>query len=53
MQMLLFSWFFFFFGFCIVCIFLFFLSMRPKKNVTLCYMNVCVLIYLWFAKMKI
>lgn len=29
-----------------------FLSKRPK-NVTLCYMNVCVLIYLWFAKMKI
>lgn len=35
-----------------VCKF-FFLSKRPKKNVTLCYMNVCVLIYLWFAKMKI
>lgn len=33
----------------------FFLSKSPKKktNVTLCFMNVCVLIYLWFAKMKI
>lgn len=45
------SFFFFFSGFCTVCIF-FFLSKRPK-NVTLCFMNVCVLIYLWFAKMKI
>lgn len=54
MQMLLFS--------CSVCSFLgsvlyvnffrFFLYKRPK-NVTLWYMNVCVLIYLWFAKMKI
>lgn len=34
-----------------------FLSKRQKKKkkspVTLCYMNVCVLIYLWLAKMKI
>lgn len=50
MQMLLFSWSFSFWGICIVCIF--FLFKRPK-NVTLCYMNVCILIYLWFAKMKI
>lgn len=34
------------------CMYFSFLSKRPK-NVTLCYMNVCVLIYLWFAKMKI
>lgn len=50
MQMLL----FYYFSFVSVSYvyFLLFLSKRPK-NVTLCYMNVCILIYLWFAKMKI
>lgn len=53
MQMLLFSWYIFFlFGGVLYCMYFSFLSKRPK-NVTLCYMNVCVLIYLWFAKMKI
>lgn len=50
------SLFLFFFSFLgsvlYVYIYIFFLSKRPK-NVTLCYMNVCVLIYLWFAKLKI
>lgn len=54
MQMLLFSWYIFFLSLFLVlyCMYFSFLSKRPK-NVTLCYMNVCVLIYLWFAKMKI
>lgn len=51
MQMLLFSWYFFFSLFWVLYC-MYFLSKRPT-NVTLCYMNVCVLIYLWFAKMKI
>lgn len=52
--MLLFSWYIFFLSLFLVLYYMYFsfLSKRPK-NVTLCYMNVCVLIYLWFAKMKI
>lgn len=51
--MLLFSCSFFsFFGGSVLYVCFFSLSKRPK-NVTLCYMNVRVLIYLWFAKMKI
>lgn len=50
--MLLLLCFFFWFLYS-VCIFQFFFLSVRKKNVTLCYMNVCILIYLWFAKMKI
>lgn len=52
MQMLLFSCSFFLFRGSVLYVYFFSLSKRPK-NVTLCYMNVRVLIYLWFAKMKI
>lgn len=43
---------FYYLGFFLSSVCTFFSFERPK-NVSLCYMNVCVLIYLWFAKMKI